>query len=118
MPKIEITGDRDRYVRTGSTVSLRCVINQSLEAPSYVFWYHKGDRVLSDQYGKLDIHPPTRTETGFDSSLVIHNARSEDSGNYTCSPSNLDSASVTLHVLNGKFKLLTKFKFDQIELKF
>lgn len=110
MPKIEIIGDRDRFVRTGSTVSLRCVINQSLEAPSYLFWYHKGDQVLSDRYGKLDIHPPTQTENGFGSSLVIHNARPEDSGNYTCSPSNLDSASVTLHVLNGESSEKTKLK--------
>ncbi|KAK0072942.1 hypothetical protein PV325_010499 [Microctonus aethiopoides] len=102
VPKIEIIGDRDRYVRTGSTVALHCVINQSVEAPSYVFWYHGGNRVLTDQYGKLAIHSPTQTENGFDSKLVIHNARLEDSGNYTCSPSNLDSASVHLHVLNGE----------------
>lgn len=35
-------------------------------------------------------------------SLIIYEAHREDSGNYTCSPSNLDSASVQLHVLNGE----------------
>lgn len=36
------------------------------------------------------------------STITIFRTRSEDSGNYTCSPSNLDSASAYLHVLNGK----------------
>lgn len=102
MPKIEIMGDRERFVKTGSTVALHCVINQSVEAPSYVFWYHRGNRLLNEPHGKLTIHQPAQTENGYDSKLVIHNARLEDSGNYTCSPSNLDSASVTLHVLHGK----------------
>lgn len=82
-------------------MALRCVIKQSLEEPSYVFWYHESDRVLNYQQGKLDIRKE-RVEADTVSSLIIHNARREDSGNYTCSPSNLDSASVQLHVLNGE----------------
>lgn len=34
--------------------------------------------------------------------LIIYNPRREDSGNYSCAPSNLDSASVVLHVLSGE----------------
>lgn len=37
--------------------------------------------------------------------LIIYNPRREDSGNYSCSPSNLDSASVVLHVLSGQSRL-------------
>lgn len=33
--------------------------------------------------------------------LIIYNTRREDSGNYSCSPSNLEPASVVLHVLSG-----------------
>lgn len=105
VPKIEILGDRDMYVKTGSTVAIRCVIKQSLEGPFYVFWYHEGDRVLNYQLGKIDIQTK-RIDQDTVSSLVIHNARREDSGNYTCSPSNLDSASVQLHVLNGEYVLV------------
>lgn len=101
VPKIEIIGDRDMYVKTGSTVAIRCVIKQSLEGPFYVFWYHEGDRVLDYQLNKIDIQTK-RIDHDTVSSLVIHKARREDSGNYTCSPSSLDSASVQLHVLNGK----------------
>lgn len=93
------------YVKTGSTVAIRCVIKQSLEGPFYVFWYHEGDRVLNYQLGKIDIQTK-RIDQDTVSSLVIHNARREDSGNYTCSPSNLDSASVQLHVLNGEYVIV------------
>nr|XP_034195858.1 neurotrimin-like isoform X2 [Osmia lignaria] len=101
VPKIEIIGDRDMYVKTGSTVAIRCVIKQSLEGPFYVFWYHEGDRVLDYQLNKIDIQTE-KIDHDTVSSLVIHKAKREDSGNYTCSPSSLDSASVQLHVLNGE----------------
>jgi len=116
VPKIEILGDRDMYVKTGSTVAIRCVIKQSLEGPFYVFWYHEGDRVLNYQLGKIDIQTK-RIEQDTVSSLVIHNARREDSGNYTCSPSNLDSASVQLHVLNGEWNILSGQKFVKKKIK-
>ncbi|XP_057321825.1 hemicentin-2-like [Microplitis mediator] len=102
VPKVEIMGDQERHVKTGSTVTLRCVIKQSVEQPSYVFWFHDENRVLGDQRGKVEVHTPGGTEKNFDSVLTIHNARLEDSGNYTCSPSQLDSASIHLHVLNGE----------------
>ncbi|XP_043257906.1 zwei Ig domain protein zig-8-like [Colletes gigas] len=101
VPKIEIIGDRDMYVKTGSTVAIRCMIKQSLEGPFYVFWYHEGNRILDKQLGKIDIQTE-RINNDTISSLEIHNAKTEDSGNYTCSPSSLDSASVQLHVLNGE----------------
>lgn len=102
VPKIEIMGESDLYVKTGSTVNLKCVITQSLEEPAYIFWYHDNERVLNYDSSSRDIRmervgPDTTVGT-----LVIYNGRREDSGNYTCSPSNLDSASVLLHVLNGE----------------
>jgi hypothetical protein len=102
VPKIEIMGESDIYVKTGSTVNLKCVITQSLEEPAYIFWYHDNERVLNYDRKAKDIRMErvgTDTTVG---TLVIYNGRREDSGNYTCSPSNLDSASVLLHVLNGK----------------
>lgn len=91
------------YVKTGSTVNLKCVITQSLEEPAYIFWYHDEERVLNYPPTAMDIRSErmgTDTTVG---TLVIYHARPEDSGNYTCSPSNLDPVSVILHVLNGKY---------------
>lgn len=102
VPKIEILGESDMYVKSGSTVSLKCVITQSLEEPAYIFWYHDNERVLDYDRRYKDIRvervgPDTTVGT-----LILYQATKEDSGNYTCSPSNLDSSSVMLHVLNGE----------------
>lgn len=102
VPKIEIVGEADVYVKAGSTLTLKCVITQSLEEPAYIFWYHDDVRVLDYDRTQLDIRMErvgTDTTVG---TLMIFNTRREDSGNYSCSPSNLDSASVMLHVLNGE----------------
>lgn len=36
--------------------------------------------------------------------LVIEATKKQDSGNYTCSPSNSPSSTVTLHVINSKYR--------------
>lgn len=55
MPKIEILGETDIYVKAGSIVQIKCVITQSLEEPAYIFWYHNGKRVLDyDRYIKTN----------------------------------------------------------------
>lgn len=102
VPKIEIIGEAEVYFKTGSKVNLKCVITQSLEEPAYIFWYHDGERVLEYDRRAIDI---SMERVGADttvSTLSVFYAKPENSGNYTCSPSNLDSASVLLHVLNGE----------------
>ncbi|XP_014239112.1 Down syndrome cell adhesion molecule-like [Trichogramma pretiosum] len=102
VPKIEILGDKDRYVKTGSTVMLQCVVKNSLEIPFYVFWYHH-ERQLQERRGKMSIQTKLIDGTNDTSSnLTIYYAGPEDSGNYTCRPSNLEAISVQLHVLNGE----------------
>lgn len=124
MPKIEIVGESDLYVKAGSTVSLKCVITQALEEPAYIFWYHNDERVLNYDRSLVEIRmerlaPDTTVSTAGRGAvprsrgavltacpsqvgnLIIYNPRREDSGNYSCAPSNLDSASVVLHVLSG-----------------
>ncbi|CAH2009768.1 unnamed protein product [Acanthoscelides obtectus] len=103
VPKIEIEGESDIYVKRGSTVQLKCVITQSLEPPAYIFWYHDGERVLNDQ-SAIDIRMTRRGTDTTVSTITIFRTKPEDAGNYTCSPSNLDSASVYLHVLNGCYR--------------
>ncbi|VVC98134.1 unnamed protein product [Leptidea sinapis] len=84
----------------GSTVSLKCVITQALEEPAYIFWYHGAERVLNYRRGLRDIRVERLAPDTTLSHLVLHNPVREDSGNYSCAPSNLDSASVMLHVLS------------------
>lgn len=40
VPRTELIGDSDRYVKAGSTVIFRCVVIGALEKPSYIMWYH------------------------------------------------------------------------------
>lgn len=55
VPKIEIVGESDLYVKAGSTVSLKCVITQALEEPAYIFWYHNDERVLNYDRSLVEI---------------------------------------------------------------
>ncbi|XP_041980588.1 lachesin-like [Aricia agestis] len=102
VPKIEIVGESDLYVKAGSTVSLKCVITQALEEPAYIFWYHNDERVLNYDRSLVEIRMERLAPDTTVGNLIIYNPRREDSGNYSCSPSNLDSASVVLHVLSGE----------------
>lgn len=52
VPRTELVGDSDRYVKVGSTVVLRCIIRGALEPPSYIIWYHGTQQILPEnQHG-------------------------------------------------------------------
>ncbi len=111
VPNIEIIGESDIHVKAGSSVSIKCVITQSLEEPAYIFWYHNDKRVLDYNHNEKSIKTERLNQDTTVGTLTIFGTTSEDAGNYTCSPSNLDSASVLLHVLNGKCTINTQFFF-------
>lgn len=48
MPRTELSGDSDRYVKTGSTVHLQCTIYGGLEPPTYIMWYHDAQPIHAD----------------------------------------------------------------------
>ncbi|XP_072938214.1 neurotrimin-like [Epargyreus clarus] len=102
VPKIEIVGESDLYVKAGSTVSLKCVITQALEEPAYIFWYHNDERVLNYDRSLVEIRMERVAPDTTVGNLIIYSPRREDSGNYSCAPSNLEPASVVLHVLSGE----------------
>lgn len=82
-------------------MSLKCVIRQSVRDPDYIFWYQNNKRVLDYGKGAKVISSERLDANTMVATLTINNAVLHDSGNYTCQPSNLDSASAYLHVLNG-----------------
>ncbi|XP_042241165.1 zwei Ig domain protein zig-8-like [Homarus americanus] len=100
-PSVTIAGVSDLYVKSGSTVNIKCVISDALEEPTYIFWYHGERRVVSansDRILSVDRIPPD-TSIG---TLTIPSVSLADSGNYTCAPASLQMASVMLHVLSGE----------------
>lgn len=48
MPKTELIGDTNRYVKEGSKVSLHCVVTGAIDPPLYIIWYHGGQQVFPD----------------------------------------------------------------------
>ncbi|KAL7010723.1 hypothetical protein ACKWTF_016852 [Chironomus riparius] len=107
VPRTELIGDPDRYVKAGSTVVLHCVVRGALEPPSYIIWYHDAHQLLGENQQKWKIKLD-RGQPDSDGdipnvvgSLIIHNVNKRDSGNYSCSPSNSYPLQITLNVING-----------------
>lgn len=96
------------YFKSGSTITLTCLISESPEPPSYVFWYHES-RMINFDTSRGGITVVTKTHQTTESTLVITNAQQSDSGNYTCAPTNAEPTSVTVHVLNGRYEVPCHF---------
>lgn len=89
---------------------------QSPTPPQYVFWYHNDHMINYDTArGGITVEtvPGPRTQ----SRLTIRDTNDADSGNYTCSASNTEPASIYVFVSEGRswndrlgFKLWKKLK--------
>ncbi|XP_076063167.1 hemicentin-1-like isoform X2 [Oratosquilla oratoria] len=101
-PKVTIAGESDIYVKSGSTVTIQCVISASLEEPNYIFWYHDSKRVVPFAAAGREVTVERVSSDTTVGTLTISSVTMKDSGNFTCSPASLDTAYVTLHVINGE----------------
>ncbi|KAK1123118.1 hypothetical protein K0M31_008751 [Melipona bicolor] len=102
VPTATILGGPELYVGAGSTINLTCAIHFSSEPPAYIFWYYN-ENVLSYDSPRGGVS--VITEKGGDvttSWLLIQTAQPSDSGEYSCKPSNANTASIKVHVLNGE----------------
>ncbi|XP_063233103.1 limbic system-associated membrane protein-like isoform X2 [Bacillus rossius redtenbacheri] len=95
--KAKILGNPERYIKSGSDINLTCVVLQTPDPPSFIYWYRGAHVVNYSQRGGISVVTEKQTRT---SRLLISRALPQDSGNYTCAPSSSDSASVVVHVLN------------------
>ncbi|XP_024885150.1 zwei Ig domain protein zig-8 isoform X3 [Temnothorax americanus] len=102
VPTATILGGPELYVGAGSTINLTCAIRFSSEPPAFIFWYYN-EKVLSYDSPRGGVS--VITEKGGDvttSWLLIQTAQPSDSGEYSCKPSNANTASIRVHVLNGE----------------
>ncbi|XP_075145837.1 defective proboscis extension response 11 [Haematobia irritans] len=107
VPRTEILGDPDRYVKAGSTVILRCIVRGALEPPTFIMWYHGSEQLSAESRRhktQVDRNLPEVEGDAHSTigSLIIDSVKKRDTGNYTCSPSNSPSVTVTLNVINGE----------------
>ncbi|XP_022920013.1 limbic system-associated membrane protein isoform X2 [Onthophagus taurus] len=97
--KAEISGPSEKYLKPGSGLNLQCVVLQSTEPPSYVFWYHNNRMINFDTDRGINVKTELSAKT---STLSISSAATRHSGNYSCVPSNAQPASTYVHILNGE----------------
>lgn len=97
--KAKILGNSELFIRSGSDINLTCVVLQTPDPPSFIYWYRGGNVINYSQRGGINVVTEKQTRT---SRLLISKALPTDSGNYTCSPSSSDAASVLVHVLSGE----------------
>ncbi|XP_046655432.1 uncharacterized protein LOC124349012 isoform X1 [Daphnia pulicaria] len=101
-PKAVILGGPEFHVDVGSHVNLTCIVQFSPEPPEYVFWHHHDQELRHDSSRGGVAIVTDKTNPVTSTSLLLRQVRLSDSGKYSCTPSNADPASVTLHVLQGE----------------
>ncbi|GAB0088938.1 uncharacterized protein DMENIID0001_034040 [Sergentomyia squamirostris] len=99
--KAKILGNPELFIKSGSDINLTCVAIQAPSPPSFIYWYKDGHIINYSQRGGINVITEHQTRT---SKLVIARATPTDSGNYTCSPSNSDQASVVVHVIKSEHR--------------
>lgn len=80
--------------------SLFSVSMQSPTPPQYVYW-QKNDRMINYDDSRRDISIDTIPGLRTQSRLIIREPQTTDSGNYTCSASNTEPASIYVFVSKG-----------------
>ncbi|GLV43517.1 defective proboscis extension response 12 [Carabus blaptoides fortunei] len=100
VPEASIQGSTERHVDIGSIINLLCIITKSPTPPQYVFWFHNS-RMINYDMSRGGINVETQPGPQTQSQLTIQDAHDGDSGNYTCTASNTESASVYVFVQEG-----------------
>ncbi|XP_011062236.1 PREDICTED: lachesin [Acromyrmex echinatior] len=106
--RARILGQADIYVKTGSLLTLTCVMSQGPHDLGTVAWYRGSQAVVTSTRSENDIEtePRITVETEWSDALTsklrITHAKLVDSGNYSCVPTVAEGASVNVHVINGE----------------
>lgn len=79
---------------------------QSPTPPQYVYW-QKNDRMINYDDSRRDISIDTIPGLRTQSRLIIREPQIQDSGNYTCSASNTEPASIYVFVSKGIYTFIT-----------
>ncbi|XP_065350932.1 uncharacterized protein LOC135946578 [Cloeon dipterum] len=106
-PQVQIVDEHGRpifekYYKADSTIQLACFVRHVSMVSSVVLWSH-GNNTLNYDVSRGGISVKTELmDEGANSSLAVARAEKGDSGNYTCSISATEAATVAVHVLNGE----------------
>ena len=85
---------------------LSCRVQESIENPLYIFWYHNSRMINYDAHRGVNVS--TEADNKY-SELVILQTTISHSGNYSCVPNSAAPASTFVHIFNGKQELFLLF---------
>ncbi|XP_039500737.1 uncharacterized protein LOC120457308 isoform X3 [Drosophila santomea] len=100
-PVTDIIGGPELHINRGSTINLTCIVKFAPEPPPTVIWSHNREIINFDSpRGGISLV----TEKGVltTSRLLVQKAITQDSGLYTCTPSNANPTSVRVHIVDGE----------------
>lgn len=114
-PITKILGSPELFINMGSTINLTCVVQYAPEPPPNIVWF-QNSQVISFDSPRGGISLVTEKGLVTTSRLLIQKAAQTDSGSYTCIPSNANTATIRIHILNGKIQQVFLFlqKFAQL----
>ncbi|XP_050734528.1 zwei Ig domain protein zig-8-like [Eriocheir sinensis] len=99
-PRAVVTAGRELFLDTGSTLRLTCQVVDAPAPADHLLWYHERKEART-RTEEVEVTVWEEKDTTV-SSLTLRDAQVQDSGLYTCSPSNARPASVRVHVLSGE----------------
>ncbi|KAH8354721.1 hypothetical protein KR084_003283, partial [Drosophila pseudotakahashii] len=100
-PVTDIIGGPELHINRGSTINLTCIVKFAPEPPPTVTWSHNREIINFDSpRGGISLV----TEKGVltTSRLLVQKAITQDSGLYTCTPSNANPSTVRVHIVDGE----------------
>ncbi|XP_064556600.1 zwei Ig domain protein zig-8 isoform X2 [Drosophila montana] len=100
-PITEVIGGPELHINKGSTINLTCIVRFAPEPPPTVIWSHNR-QVINFDSPRGGISLVTEKGVLTTSRLLVQKAIQQDSGLYTCTPSNANPTSVRVHIVDGE----------------
>ncbi|XP_067641995.1 kin of IRRE-like protein 1 [Eurosta solidaginis] len=100
-PITEVIGGPELHINKGSTINLTCIVKFAPEPPPTVIWSHNRE-VINFDSPRGGISLVTEKGVLTTSRLLVQKAIQQDSGLYTCTPSNANPTSVRVHIVDGE----------------
>ncbi|XP_045611683.1 zwei Ig domain protein zig-8 [Procambarus clarkii] len=102
-PLVTIEGPAERHIQAGSVLTITCIIHHPPgQPPAHVLWFHGATNIDYDSpRGGVSIQTekfPSKTR----SQVMLSNVRDSDTGEYSCSPSDLPPSVIAVHVQHGQ----------------
>ncbi|KAK8380977.1 hypothetical protein O3P69_008119 [Scylla paramamosain] len=105
LPVVLIEGPQERHIQRGSILGITCVVRHApQEAPENILWFHGA---LSIDYDSPRGGVSIQTEKSLTktvSKLMLSAVDQSDTGEYSCSPTALEPAEITVHVQDGQIQ--------------